>query len=92
MLYLQFENKQEIHLLSSGAEQGLPEGIFGFSLQFLSLIKKCSTSSSTSFFKVPSALSSLANTLQNTQTLVQDMLPRAQGSGLCYTDIRNNRY
>lgn len=72
--------------------KGCPEGIAGLSLQFLSSIKKCSTSSSTSFPKVPSALSSLANTLQSTQTLLQDTIPRAQGSALCYTDIRNNRY
>lgn len=42
MFHLQFENKQEIHSLSSGAEQGLPTGITGFSLQFLSSIKQCS--------------------------------------------------
>lgn len=54
--------------------KGCPEGIPGFSLQFLSSIKKCCTS----FPKVPSAPSSLANTEQSTQTLLQAMLPRAQ--------------
>lgn len=85
MLYFEVENKQEIHLLSSGTEQGLPRGdLWVFST--VSYLDK-------EMFHIISqgAISSQQlGTVQSTQTLLQDTLPRAQGSALWCSDIRNN--
>lgn len=68
MFHLQFENKQESHWLSSGAEQGLPTGDHWVFPPVPWLNKAMFPSSSASFPKVPSVLS----TLQSTQPLVQE--------------------